>query len=548
MNKIKYISALLILGTFFTACTEFFSVNPDDVLLEENYPNTVTELYSGYMGIASTIQEIADKGSFLEGLRGDFLEPTMNATKDIVELYNYKVSADNELADPVGYYKIILNANDYIHHATKFYEENPTSVDGGTFNALVGGAVRYKCWAYLQLAKIYGKAIWIDDPLVEYSDISAYPVYEFDPLINKCIELMENGVMINGDNVPSNGNIRWSEVLFPGQGESSGNLQWNRICPPAECILAELYLFSGNYQGVVDKVLTLLREGGMEASFQLNKSEWNGEWMKPFGGFYRKESIFMFTYDYNLNQTHHLIDYYSNLSPNQYLMRPTQAAMNRFNVQLTIDGSIGDRNRGEGRTFKKSNGEWVVNKFSAAHEAVDKVYRNDVLITLYRASDIHLWLVEALNHLGRFEEALTFLNGGIETYYNSSTGVFMEPFENYPTSLYRTSSTSEGASQGVRGRVSLNKVGEQILKNPSNNIDNDKFLLDSLIIEETCLESAGEARALYAMIRVAKRWNDPSVVASRVSAKYPDGIADEIRTKLMMPENWFIHFPLDINK
>jgi hypothetical protein len=537
----------MIFGTLFTACTEFFSVNPDDVLLEENYPNTVTELYSGYMGIASTIQEVADKGSFLEGLRGDFLEPTMNASKDIVELYNYNVSADNELADPVGYYKIILNANDYINHAAKFIKENPTSIDEQTFDALVGGAIRYKCWAYIQLAKIYGKAVWIDDPLAAYSDISAYPVYEFASLIDKCIELMEKGIVINGENIPSDGNIRWSEVLFPGQGESSSNLQWNRICPPAECLLAELYLFSGNYQGVVDNVLSILREGGLEASFQLNKSEWNGEWMKPFGGFYRKESIFMFTYDYNLNQTNRLIDYYSNLPPNQYLMRPTQAAMDRFNIQISSDGSIGDANRGEGKTFKKSNGEWVVNKFSAAHETADKIYRNDVLITLYRASDIHLWLAEALNNLGRFEEALIFLNGGIETYYNSSSGVFIEPFENYPVSLYRTSSSGDGASQGVRGRVSLNKVGEQILKNPSDDIDKDKFVLDSLIIEETCLESAGEARALYAMIRVAKRWNDPSVVADRVSAKYPDGKAEGIKTKLMIPENWFINFPLEIS-
>ena len=225
-------------------------------------------------------------------------------------------------------------------------------------------------------------------------------------------------------------------------------------------------------------------------------------------------------------------------------MRPTQVAMNRFNNQVRSDGNIGDMYRGEGISFKQTNGDIVFSKYTLAYEAADKVYRNDVLITLYKASDIYLWLAEALGQLGRFEEALVFLNGGIEAYYNTSTGVFLEPFENYPSTLYRTSTSSEGACQGVRGRVSLNKVGEKILKQPSENIDNDKFTLDSLLIEETCLESAGDARALYAMMRVAKRWGTPSVLADRVSAKYPGGMKETIRNKLMDPTNWFIKYSL----
>jgi len=548
MKKIYQITLLATVVLFSGCSDQFYNVNPDDVLLEKNYPSTVTELYSGYMGVASTVQAIADKGSFLEGLRGDFLEPTTNASKDVVDLYNYDDISDNKLADPVGYYNIILNANDYIKHATDFYNENPTSIDEETFKALIGGTLRYKAWAYLQLAKIYGEAVWLDDPLIKYQDISQYPVYQFDDIIQKCIDLIENGIEIGGTQIDGKATIRWSQVLFPGQGESSSNLEWNRINPPSECLLAELYLYAGNYQKTVDNCISIIRQGGEEASYQINKSEWTGEWMKPFRAFYRKESIFMFTYDYNLKQTNHLIDYYLNLAPNHYLMRPSQAAMDRFNSQVRSDGNLGDLYRGDGKTFKKLNGQWIVNKFSADYETPDKVYRNDVLITLYKASDIYLWLSEALGQLGRFEEALAFLDGGVESYYNTSDGTFMAPFEGYPSTLYRTSSSGDGACQGIRGRVALSRVGDRIVKNPSENIDDDKRYLDSLLVEETCLESAGEARGLYAMIRVAKRWNDPSAVADRVSAKYPDGMKDEIRAKLMDPSNWFIKYPLIKNK
>ncbi len=544
MKKIYNICMVFAVMAGLSSCSEFFNVNPDDVLLEDDYPSTVTELYSGYMGVASTVQAVADKASFLEGLRGDFLEPTQNATKDVVDLYNYNDIEDNDLANPVGYYNIVLNANDYIQHVAEFYDENPTSIDEETLEALVGGAIRYKVWAYLMMAKIYGEAVWIDDPLEEFKDVSGYEVLDFDALITKCIAQIEEGVTLGDKTIDGKGTMRWSTELFPGEGESSSNLQWNRLNPPYECLLAELYLFAGEYQQVVDYILAIIREGGEEDSYQLNKSEWAGEWMKPFYGFYRKESIFMFTYNYNLKQTHHLIDYYLNLAPNQYLMRPSQAAMDRFERQTLSDGSAGDAYRGEGKTYKESNGEWIVNKFSSTYETSDQVYRNDVLITLYKASDIYLWLAEALGQLGRFEEAVVFLDGGIESYYNASVGEFMEPFEGYPSSLYRTGNSSEGACQGIRGRVSLTKVADQLVKNPSEDVDKDKYFLDSLLVEETCLESAGEARSLYAMIRMAKRWNKAEIIADRVSAKYPEAIQQAMHDKLMNDENWFIKYPL----
>ncbi len=544
MNKPCLPAALLALLVLLAGCERFFEVNPDDLLLEKDYPGTLTELYSGYMGVAATVQQAADKASFLEALRGDFAEPTSNSTKDIVDLYQYNNLSNNALADPVDYYRVILNANDYIGHATAFFISNPATVDEATFRALVGGALRYKVWAYLMLSKIYGEAVWIDTPFSRYEEISSLPVTGAAELVDRCIALLETGITAGSMKIDGKGILRWSQVLFPGQSESASNLEWNRINPPPECLLAELYLFAGNYDKVVENVLALIRAGGEEASYQLNKSEWGGEWIKPLSSFFRKESIFMFTYDYNLKQTNRLIDYYSNLPPNRYLLRPSQAAMDRFYRQVRSDGNLGDNNRGENRTFKLSNGEWVISKFTQGHETADKVFRNDVLITLCKASDIHLWLAEALGQLGRFTEALAFLDGGIESYYNSSTGTFAEPFTGYPVSLYRTSSSSEGACQGVRGRVTLNKAGDRILKNPSADIEQDKFFLDSLIVEETCLESAGEARALYAMIRVAKRWNKPEIVADRVSAKYPEGTREAIRMKLMNPEAWYIKYPL----
>jgi hypothetical protein len=68
--------------------------------------------------------------------------------------------------------------------------------------------------------------------------------------------------------------------------------------------------------------------------------------------------------------------------------------------------------------------------------------------------------------------------------------------------------------------------------------------LDKLIVEETLLESAGEAKAFPAMVRIAKRWNDNTILADVVSKKYT-GREGEIHNYLMTENNWFINYPLD---
>jgi starch-binding outer membrane protein, SusD/RagB family len=551
MNKLRIYFRFLLpaMGLFFlSGCSDYFAVNPDDVLYEEDYPSSITELYSGYMGIAAKVQEVADQALLLEGIRGDFLEPTENAGSDIMDLYLYKESVSSELASPRGYYSVILNANDYLHHVETFVQNNPVSLEKETQEALVGGALRYKAWAYLMLAKLYGEAVWVDSPFAEYTSLDGYPLMDFDEVIAECIRMIEEGVEMNGEQINGKGKIRWSNVLFPGVGDSPANLQWNRICPDPEPLLAELYLFAGNYQQVVNLCLDIIRQGGTESSFQVNKSDWAGEWIDIFREFVRKEAVFMFTYDYNLKQTNRLVPYFSNLSPNDYLLRPSEASMDRFQKQIRIDGTMGDPSRGDGKTYALQNGQWVVNKFISAHGSADRVYREDVIINLYRAADIHLWLIEALGHLGRFEEALTLLNGGIESYFNTTEGVFMPPFEAYPNSMYRTSSSNEGANQGIRGRVLLGKVGEDILRNPSDEVSQDQKTLDLLIAEETLMESAGEAKSLFTLVRMARRWNDPAILADRVSAKYPEGTRSEMHAKLMNPDNWFISFDLDLNQ
>ena len=569
MKKTIYSIVIMLAVVSFSGCSDFFNPVTNDTLLEKNYIGQYGELYSGYMGITASVQAVADKASYLEGLQGDLLEPTENAPKEMWDVYNRADLNNNTIADPKGYYNIILNANDYLVHVFKYYQKDSTSLDKATLDGLVGGALRYKAWAYLMLAKIYGEAIYLDDPLSTYQDISKYPVLQFDDVIEKCRQLVEVGM--NGVN--GKGDIQWSSALFPNQGASATSLSWDRICPPAECLLAEIYLYQNNYQKVKDNCLSIIASGGAQQSYQLNLWGGNGQWA-PFGySFARYEHICCAFYNYSLHQTNNMINYYSNTYPNKYYLRPTTVAMNRFATQLNSAGVPNDKYRGVGVTYKQVNGAWVLEKFLAGNETPATIYTNDVQVCLYRAADIHLFLIEALVGLGQFDQALPFLNGGVGSYYNATTGVFLHPFEGYPSYLYKADNT-RGSNQGVRGRVTLGSVGLFAL-NSASAMDTlvNMRRLDSLIVEEECLEFAGEGKAYFTMNRMARRWstaapnswaqhwidrtglanpgnlwsNDvQNVWAGKVGAKYTNVSGTIVSTSLSSDlNNWFIKYKLN---
>jgi len=569
MKKLIYSICALAIAVSFSSCSDFFNPDTSEILLEKDYVGDYTELYSGYMGIAATVKDVADQELFLEGLRGDFMEPTSNAPREIWDVYNHQDLTNNSFASPKGYYNVIMNANDYLAHIFAYHKKDSTSISDTNFKGMVGGALRYKVWAYLQLAKIYGEAVYLDEPVTSYGEISKYPVLKFDDIISKCISLVENGT--NG--VTGKGDVDWIAALFPGQTLGDANWHWNKICPRPECLLAELYLYQNNFQKTKENCIAFIKRGGEQEnySYQINLSEYNGEWQKMFylRTSMRKENSFLLFYDYSLHQTNRLVNYYSNTYPNSYYLKPTIVGINRFKVQ-TASGVVGDTYRGTGVTYKEVNGDTVIYKFLQGNLTADKIYTNDASITLYRAAEMHMFLVEALVGLGRFQEALTFLNKGISGAGIKPVGTaFPAPFQEYPTTLYLA--TGDKSNSGIRGRVNLDAVGVFAL-NSASVLDTlvNMRRLDSLIVEEASLELAGEGKAYYAMNRMARRWSSnadrswashwtnalgnsnpnnlwgsdvQNTWASKIGAKYTkgSGITSSLQSSL---DNWFMKYKI----
>lgn len=550
----------------FSSCSDFFNPEASDVLVENKYIKDYTEVITGYLGVAACVQDAADQSMFMEGLRGDFLEPTSSATREMWDIYNYRDLDNNTFASPKAYYKVIINANDYLKHLYEYRSKDSTSLRESTYKGLVAGVLRYKAWAYLQLAKNYGEAVYFDDPVTALGDLNKYPVLGFDDLITRCIDLIETGV--NGINGKSN--VVWTQELgryyYNGIELSDGYI--NYACPPFEILLAELYLYKNEYQKVRDNCLALLNANCPNGKFRMDLNYYNAEWKDLFSRSTGTEDVSIQAYDMNYGQTNRLYNYYSNGLNGMYCFRPTSTSIKRFKRQFQDGGTVvSDIYRGENATYKVVNNDTVVYKFIQTNPSSVPVY-----IKLYRVSDLYMFLVEACVSLGRLTEAVTFLNKGLGGVSLTVTNnKFNAPFEDYPVSMQ--GSKNGNTNTGIRGLVNLNPVGTFALSSPTalDTLTNMRKL-DSLIVEESCMEFAGEGKAYFTMNRIVRKWstgannswaskwintaNSAQAAqlwgakvqndwADKIGAKYKNGMGGEVSSKLKSDlGNWFMKYKL----
>ena len=547
-NIINKFTAAIVASLLLVSCTD----DTTDVLDESTYPQTISELYAGLWGCASTVADVADQALIIEALRGNLAQPTSNAGTELWDIYEYRDLNGNSLVDPAGYYRIIMNVNDYVAHVNAFRQENPTALNfeemyGVSFDMYISTAIRYKVWAYLMLGKIYGEAVYFDDPLKEYQDIKNYPTLNFEQIIEKCMQLMTTG-MYGVDGMQM---TRWRTFLFPSTtGEEEGLMRYDRYQFTPYTLLAELYLWKAalspnpnDYKQAAINAMTEITNGGYTSGAENYLLSLRGAYGSNFKNaihtYYRWEDVTMASYNPRVGESNRLEDYASNVAPYSYYVMPTDDARARFDTTYIANSDQQYRdNRGSGRTFSEATpGQYVLTKWINGSSQT-----SETIIAIYRASNLHLMLCEALSGVARFttdetqrhaliEAALALINGGIGSYWNASTGAYAEDScfdilydifgkgstaSPYLANLYRGGTHENSASQyinrGVCGRVDMLYVGDSILV--KDELTNDYLYtpeqqcwkLDSLIAEENFFELSGEGHVMFTMHRIKRSY------------------------------------------
>lgn len=565
----------LLFPLIFTACSDFFDPSTDDEFNGEDGFTSNTEMYTGFLGIMTKMQAVGDKEILLTEPRGELIEPSDESTSDLIALYNYDQNLqDNAYANPAGYYEVIIACNDYLQNMTD-YKTKP-NVDNDAWQALVASTVRTKVWAYKTLAEIYGQAVWFDDAITEVSDIregDKFQLLQLGDLVDRCLSLLTTGY----DGVSSDQEINWYEWLDPTHTvalASSQYRKWNYIVPPYAGLYAELCLWKGAlldaagqqsatyYQQAADELLKKLGEQINVTSDPGSNVYWLPSAATP-GHYspiwnnaqpYPYETVSAIIYDYTKNQTNTLLRHFSNEYPNKYWLRPSEVGVARF-LDKTFNPGATDNDTRYKACFGMSSGQRYLAKFRpVGSSARANAYQDDCHIYIYRATQYHLMLCEALNHLKRFTAMNAVFNKGVKA--GDTDDCFVagsaewQGFESTvdPTKSDWTGTANWGTrkypSLGIRGCFNLTA---RPVKDNIHDLGETATLKfnDLAFLDESMLEFAGEGKVYPMMCRLAVRYNDPSIVADRVCPKYTDeSLATIVRSRIMDGGYWV---PFNLN-
>ena len=575
----KFICVFTILGTMtlLAGCSDFWDPDTDDEFKGDNGFSSNTEMYTGFLGIMTKLQEIGDKEILLTEPRGELIEPCDESSNELIALYNYDQNLQtNSYANPQGYYEVIIACNDYLKNMAS-YKSRP-NVDLEAWKALVASALRTKVWTYKTLAEIYGRAVWFDDAITEVTEIKLgdrFQLLELPQLIDKCMVTLDQGF----DGVVSSLDIDWYEWLDPTHSVSLSSSQyrkWNYMVPAYAGLYAELCLWKGAvldaagqnatsyYKSAADILLKALgtninvtSDPGSNVYWLPSAATpghyspiWNNSQPYPY------EAVSAIIYDYTNNQTNTLLKHFSNEYPNNYLLRPSAKGKARF-LSADFNPGASTNDTRYKCVFGTSAGQDYISKFRPVGSTQRvNAYQDDCHIYMYRATQYHMMLTEALNHLKRFIAMNAVFNSGVKA--GEGDDCFhpeQAEWEGFastvdPTKCDWTGTANWGTrrypSMGIRGCFT-GLAARPVMQNTHELGELGTMRFNDLaLLDEAMLEFAAEGKVYPMMNRMAVRYSDPSIVADRVCEKYEnEGLKATVRQRILDGAYW-VPFDLQV--
>lgn len=544
---------LLLLGTAFSSCEDFFDVSTEDMLdASENY-NEKAAINAGMIGLSASFRKVADHHIILSELLGDLMIPTNNAPDECWEIFRYNATNGNSFASPVPYYNLVVNCNDFLRNLIGYNKKYPNTLATNVYRGMISTALTYRAWAYLQIGKIYGEAVYYDFSFVDNNNTVPSKVLKLEQLIPELIYNLKTGVDgVNGFNT-----LNWNTIISPSS--QNNDESWNYISVNAEVLLIELYLWDKDYTNAAKTGLNYVNGTGDKYKLNVFISDhpdrmWRLLFANNPAGDHWKEICTMTPYNFVKGQTGKLQYYFSSLAPNVYYFQPSITAIMRYLRQIvgkSVSPLTGETQLRRGTDEVRFSGTYTIEKQNfviGKYHLKKKNYEQDAPVYIYRAAEVYLMIAEALSGLGgetNITAADSLLNVGLKPSWRNDH--FEQPFD---APIY---GSVLNVCPGIRGRIRLagdyvnyhvdsvlypgKTDAEKVLK-----LQREKFVIDSLLTEETALELAYEGKRWFALMRIARNSGKPELLARIMAAKFDPGEALVYEKWLMDPKNWFVRW------
>lgn len=251
MKKIMIaIAAVMGLGSLFS-CSDMLETESTQRLFDPSLDQKTDSMYYAF-GVLQALQGVADQ-YYLQGeMRGDLVKVIPGVTdKNLQELANFSATTTNRYDSAYQYYRVINNCNYYIAHRDTTLLTGSTLVSKNEYVAIK--AIR--AWAYLQLARNYGRVPFVTEPLTSISQIEStdFPMLDLNGIVSA---LAPDLAQYSGTPCPDHGDFAIGSTNWGTSMTISSDLFYI----PVDVILGDLYLENNDYANAVKYYVNYLTQ------------------------------------------------------------------------------------------------------------------------------------------------------------------------------------------------------------------------------------------------------------------------------------------------
>ena len=592
MKKIFFIAALFGALLSATSCSDILDTKSDRNVYDPSLSEKTDSMFYT-LGILKGVQQVIDQNVLINEMRGDLTATNSNTETALRQLANFSATTTNKYDSAYLYYRIINNCNYYIAH-------RDTTLLTGSRKVSMPEYVEAKAiraWAYIQLAKNYGKVPFYTQPVTSISEANKnYPELDIQGI---CDELAPDLAQYAGYATPTYGD---NQSIGSTNSGSTKEVNYSKVMFPVDLVLGDLYLETNQYEKaaksyfnyiklhritsrewyVARAQMNLMGSSSVPRDFRWPTSGTN--WTSNFS----MDPVGCITYvPMAVNKLYGTVTNLPKLFGYDYYAVPktsTSTSISQYLETREIDPSDTYINLNASQEYyyypSTSQTKDVVNavalgdfrrygtlisitKNDSSFYSVNKYQQANIYI--YREATVYLRLAEALNRAGYPDAAFAILKDGISvdamenaTYVKQATIQYLTttiPFlSDENKTLFATSYGIHGAGCGItEGAFSPyqmdNIVGEKIQAisdkygvQSTGTINDTINAVEDLICDEYALELAYEGTRFGDLTRLARHKNAAGLystdfgntwLAAKLAYKHP--VVD-----LKQESNWYL--------
>lgn len=597
MKKYIIMTVALLSMVAMTSCSDMIESTSERQIFDLNLNQKTDSLFFTY-GLMNAMQLLGDQYVIQNEVRGDLTSTTEYSDNNLRQMAVFSATASNKYDSAYVYYSLINNCNYYITH-------RDTTLMNGSKNVVINeyAAVKaLRAWAYLQLARTYGKVPFYTDALTQISQIdnSNYPELDINGIVAALAPDLEQ---YTGLDVPNYGTIDCGLT-----NTNTHKYAQSRLClVPVDVILGDMYLETGdyassarhfytylynkkinsaNYATSSDKSVENMTDFTLPSDFAFYTSAGMSNWSNIFVNYSSANDIITYIpmavnklkgavtglpilFGYNFYSTSTSADSlwtnkvqitpsdaYNQLSDSAdyYYQSTTASPIGSVVRQIKIGdmrkwGSITERTDADKNTFT------CINKYK---------YGN---IIIYRNTTVYLHLAEALNRLGYPDAAFAILKDGLKNKMLSDTTYLSQSAKDLLTKTYPFFSTDNmtifddnygihqhgcGAASGTFSPYQMNTVigskMREIAQTYNVAVGTSKKdsinAMEDLLCDEYAMEFAFEGNRMADLCRMARHKNSEALYGENFGSIW---MAKKLAFKnpskdLTDKQNWYLPF------